>query len=445
MQQIMHKFIRGFVNGWLDFRQKLLNGVFWNLISTVSLQGSMLVTGALVARIIGLENFGVYALMIGTLMSLTGIAQGSSGVVVNKFVAESISKNPQRVARVIKMCAVATSVSGLFFGTILWALAPIIANDLLQKPMMTLYLRFVAFAVFFQVLIAYQNGALQGLGAYKRLGFANSMAGLVHLVASVLGALIDGLEGAVIGLVVSALARALIANLSLRKTLAEHGIKRSTKIKTEELRKVWSFALPSTLAGFVTLPCIWAVTLLVTRQPEGLAWIALFSVAHQIKQAVIQLPAMLNVVAFTALSWARGKDDYKSYRIILKSSIIVSFVFVTLVAVIVSVIAQDVLWLFGSDFVAGEELLRILLIAAVVETLASSAYQIVQSRGLMWHSLFIIVFPRDLGYLFIAALGLATWGLSGSGIAYLIAHIAGLILTIIVIYITKKQTGSILQ
>lgn len=438
---IQHDLIRALVRGWLDFRQQLLKGVLWNLVSTLSLQGSMLITGALVARIIGIEDFGIYALMMSTLMTLTGVAQGSSGIVATKFVAEGLADQPQRVARVMRMCAVATAASGIFCASLLWASASIIADELLHKPAVEPHLRMVAFAVVFQVLIAYQHGALQGFGAYKRLGLASSMAGLLHLVASVLGAAISGLEGAVQGLVVAAIGRSLIAYFALRKTLAEHGIQRASKVNRDELRMVWTFALPSTLAGYVTLPCIWAVTLLVARQPDGLAWTALFSVAHQIKQAVLQLPAMLNVVAFSALSRAKGRDDLKSSRKIFLSSLIASFVFVVFVTLITSALAPEILSLFGGNFVEGVGLLRILLLAAVLEATASVVYQLVQSRGLMWHSFFIIVLPRDVGYLALAAIGLATWGLMGAGLAYLLAHVGGLMLTIFLVHLTRTRFG----
>jgi O-antigen/teichoic acid export membrane protein len=437
----LHALKQKMTHGWLDFRERLLKGVLWNLVSTLSLQGSMLISGALVARIIGIDDFGIYALMMSTLMTLTGVAQGSSGIVATKFVAEGLADQPQRVAGVLRMCAMATAASGICCSSLLWALAPTIANELLHKPVVEPYLRLVALAVVFQVLIAYQHGALQGFGAFKRLGVASSIAGLLHLVVSVLGAAISGLEGAVQGLVLAAICRVLIAYCALRQTLSELGIQRVSKVRYEELRMVWSFALPSTLAGFVTLPCIWAVSLLVTRQPDGLAWIALFSVAHQIKQAVVQLPAMLNIVAFSALSRAKGQGDAKSFRKIFLSSLAVSFVLVAFIALIISGLAPEVLSLFGSNFVEGVGLLRILLLAAVVETLASFVYQLVQSRGLMWQSFFIIALPRDLGYLTLAAIGLTIWGLMGAGMAYLMVQVIGLMMTIFLLHLTRTRFG----
>ena len=130
----LHSLIQPLTRGWLDFRKRLLKGVLWNLVSALSLQGSMLITGAIVARIIGIEDFGIYALMMSTLMILTGVAQGSSGVVATKFIAEGLADQPQRVARVMRMCALATSASGVFCASILWASAPVIADELLRKP-----------------------------------------------------------------------------------------------------------------------------------------------------------------------------------------------------------------------------------------------------------------------------------------------------------------------
>jgi O-antigen/teichoic acid export membrane protein len=341
------------------------------------------------------------------------------------------------------MCAIATAASGIFCASLLWTSASFIAEELLRKPLVEPYLRLVAFAVIFQVLIAYQYGALQGFGAFKRLGIASTIAGLLHLVASVLGAEINGLEGAVQGLVVAAIGRSFIAYIALRQTFAEHGIERSSKLIREEIKMLSSFALPSTLAGYVTLPCIWAVTLLVARQPDGLAWTALFAVAQQIKQAVLQIPAMLNVVAFSALCRAKGQDDAKSFRRIFLSGLMASFTFVALVVLVTLLLAPQILGLYGANFIEGVGLLRILLLAALVEALSSFVYQLVQSRGLMWHSFFIIALPRDVGYLALAAIGLASWGLIGAGLAYLLAHILGLILTILLVRLTRSRFGTL--
>lgn len=426
------------VRVWHVFRLRLLAGLSWNLLSILSLQGSVLLTSVVVARMTGIEDFGVYALMLTTLLTVTGIAQGSSGVAATKFVAESLATEPQRVARVLRVCGVATAASGLFCAVLLWATAPQLADDLLRKPAVESHLRWVALAVVFQVLIAYQHGALQGFCAFRRLGLASGLAGLLHLVASVLGAAVNGLEGAVQGLVVAAIGRASIVSFALRKTLAEHGIQRTSGVSREDWRALWAFALPATLAGFVTLPALWAVTLLVARQPDGLAWTALFAVAHQIKQAVLQIPSLLNVVAFSALSRAKGQGDNASFRQIYLSGLALSFGFTTCVVAVVAALASEVLALFGSDFVSGVPLLRVLLLAAILEALASAAYQLVQSRGYMWHSLIIIALPRDAGYVALAVMGLALWGLVGAGGAYLVAQTAGLILTLLVIRLTGR-------
>ena len=423
--------------GRLVFRHQLLKGLSWNLLSIFFLQGSMFVTGIIVARMIGMEAFGVYALMLMTLMTLTGVAQGSSGIVATKFVAEGLADKPHRVAGVLRICAVATAIGGICCAIMLWAGAPFIADEVLQKSRVEPYLRLVSIAVLFQVFIVYQHGALQGFGAFKRLAIVSGIAGFLHCGASVIGAAVNGLEGAVQGLVVAAIGRAIVTAFILRQTLAEHGIQRSSSMNKEEWRQIWTFALPSTLAGYVTLPCLWAVTIFIARQTDGLAWSALFLVSHQIKQAVLQLPALLNVVSFSALSRAKGQSDKVGFREIFISGFVISFVFIALIAAITAVIAPEILSLFGHNFIEGVTLLRILLLAAVLETVASFTYQLVQSRGSMWHSFFIILVPRDVGYLVFTVAGVTIWGLNGTGVAYLASHAAGLLLTLLVLRLTR--------
>src|SRR5512139_2416282 len=70
------------------FRERLLAGFSWSLMSTLSLQGSVLLTSVIVARLLGLEDFGIYALLVGTVMTVAGIAQGGTGLIATRFVGE---------------------------------------------------------------------------------------------------------------------------------------------------------------------------------------------------------------------------------------------------------------------------------------------------------------------------------------------------------------------
>lgn len=398
----------------------------------------MLGTSLIVARMTTIEEFGIYSLMLTTLLAVTGVAQGSSGVVATKFVAESLNKDPQGAARVLTVCARSTLASGICCFAMLLGMSHVLAVKILHKPMVEIYFRWVALAVIFQVLLAYQQGALQAFGAYRRIGFTSILSGILHLAASVAGAALNGIEGAIQGLVVSAVGRAIVVSFVLRKTLSDLGIKKATSVSRSDWCKIWAFALPASLAGLVTLPSVWAVSLIVACQPNGLAWSALFSVANQIKQAILLVPSLLNIVTFATLSRMKEQKKIGEFRQIFLSSVTLSVGFTAGVVFITLALGTNILSLFSNEFVAGIVLMRILLLASILEVLSSAIYQLVQSHGCMWHSLLIIALPRDIGYIAFAALGIYALGLPGVGLAYLLAQTMGVLLTLWVLRILTR-------
>ena len=86
-----------------SLRSRIINGTFWNLIATVSGQGSTFVIGIIIARIVQLKQYGEYAIILSTLLSLAGIVQLSIGQTVTKYVAEFRSVDIDKVGRILSL------------------------------------------------------------------------------------------------------------------------------------------------------------------------------------------------------------------------------------------------------------------------------------------------------------------------------------------------------
>lgn len=414
------------------FRSRLASGFLWSLGSALALQGSVMLTGLVLARMLGVEAFGVYAVATVTVMTVTGVAQGGVGILGTKFIGEWLHVQPERVARVLRMSSTFTLASGLAAAALLWMLAPVVAQRLLENPHVESVLRWVALATAFHVQTTYLQGALQGFGAFQAQSRAGVIVGVLHLLLSVSGAWFFGLDGAAIAFTLSSIVRWWVFRGALHAAREEHGIAISRRIEREDWSLIWNFALPAGLASWVTLPCLWAVTALVARDAGGVAWVGLFSVAHQLRQLVLQLPLLLNTVAASVLGPLKGRGDGREYWRVFRANLVVGVAFTTAVAAVLAFCSSWVLHLYGSRFVEAQGLLLLLLLSTIPEVTGTTAYQMVQSSGRMWRSLFLIMGPRDLLYLALAALALPRWGLAGAGLAYLIAHCFGCAATLIV-------------
>lgn len=414
------------------FRARLASGFLWSLVSTFALQGSVMLTGLVLARMLGLQSFGVYALATTTVMTVVGVAQGGVGIIGTKFVGEWLHEQPQRIGRVLHMCAVFTSVTGLIAASVLWGLAPLVAERLLDNPDVAPALRWVSLGALFHIQTVYLLGALQGFGAFRAISRAGSIVGIFHWVVSVTGAWFWGLEGAVIAFTLSSAARWWLFRGALRVARDEHRIEAARQVLPEDWALIWRFALPAGLASLVTLPSLWGVTALVARQPGGVAWVGLFSVAHQLRQLVLQLPALLNTVTASVLSRLKGQNDGGEFWRVFRANLMVGVGFSSAVVAVLALASTQVLAMYGHEFIEGRGLLLLLLLAVIPEVIGVTAYQLVQSSGRMWRSLLLIVAPRDLLYFTLAVWALPRWGLIGAGVAYLMAYSLGCVATLAV-------------
>ena len=413
------------------FRERLLSGFSWNVLSAVALQGSVLVSTIIVARLLGLQSFGAYAVLVAMVMMIATVAQSGTGLVATKYVAEFLATDPARVGRLLTMCRVLTLATGTLAAVLVIAAADLIGGSVLGRPELVPQVRLIALATLFQVSVAYQFGALQGFGAFRELSRAGVLAGIGHIAFTAVGAWAGDISGATIGFVLASAFRMGVFAWTLKGVCRSHGVADRALVAREEFRLVWRFGLPAGLAGFVTMPCLWFVTVLVARLPDGLALVAMFSVAHQVRLAVLQLPSLLNAVSFSLLSRLKGQNASADFRSVFWSGVGVSMGFAACVVAVLILAAEPVLGLYGRGFEGGRRVLVLLLVSALPEILATSFYQLIQSAGRMWHSLFLIAIPRDLLYLALAAVFLPTHGVAAAASAYLAAHLVGLVATLV--------------
>lgn len=414
------------------FRQELLANLLWKLFNVLGMQGSVLLSTVIVARLLGLQDFGAYAVIVTTVMAVAGVSQAGTSLTATKFVGEYLVKDKAQVSRVLRMCLLTTLAIAGLTAALLALAAPAIAADVLGKPHLELYVRWAGAAAACQTVAVFQNGALEGFGAFRQLSRLSVTAGLVHLLATALGAWLWGLDGAVAGFGLAMLARLVLFSALLSSVRAEHGIPGKAEVTASDWRELLAFTLPAGLASLVTLPCLWLVTALVARQPGGLELTGLFMAANQIRMVVVQLPIMLNAVAFSVLSRKKGQGLAREFQQVFWSNLFATAVVSTLVVAVLCIFAAPILGLYGSKFVQGQALLLVLLCAVIPETLALAAYQLVQSSGRMWASLLLIVGPRDLAYLGLSALLMPALGITGVGVAYLSVQVFSLISTILV-------------
>lgn len=404
-------------------------GVFWNLIGTLFAQGSVFLTAIILARLLGKEVFGELGMIQSTLLTLTSIAQVSTGLTATKYVAEFRDADKARAGRVLGLCSVLTLATGVVATVLLLISAPWVAEHMLAAPHLAVSLAISAAFVLFSVMNGYQIGALAGLESYKSISVYGALLGAAHLALCGLGAMLWGLHGALGGMAVSALLRWGVYGLVLHRETAKQGITVQRQAGLREREILRRFALPAALSGLTTMPAIWLGNAFLVQQPGGYTEMGIYSAATNLRTIVLFLPVLFNSVAVSLINSHKGQKNSESYT----SAFFLNLKLTTVAALIGAVVmwwcGESVIRIFGPDFVSKNVSVLMLLmsISVVLEAIGVAVYQLIQSHEKMWLSFFVIALPRDL-LIVVAAYSLTqSYGSAGLAGAYALGCLFALV------------------
>jgi O-antigen/teichoic acid export membrane protein len=409
-------------------RERLIHGAFLNLIAVAFNQGSTLIGNIVVARILMKQTFGEYAMVQSTLLTIAAMAQLATGYTASKYLAEYRAVDSARAGRIMGLCAGVSFLMAALGTILLVAISPWLSSSMLKAPHLATPLMIGAGFLFFSTVNGYQTGALSGLEAFRSLAKAGSISGIGVVAAVSLGAWLGGLPGALTGLSVSALFRCAVHQRWLRLETRLQGIVLRYRGMALEKAVIVKFALPASLAGYYALPMIWLGNSFLVRQAGGYGEMALYTAAMNIKSVVLFLPAIVNGVVSSILNQMKGTGDQR-YSHLYRFNVILVFSATLVASIILGILADPVLGLFGRGFPAAKTVLWVVLTSGVFEATATALYQRIQNYGRMWLSLLFINLPLGPVFVILAFYLTPELGALGLGIANAVMTTLSLLIT----------------
>jgi O-antigen/teichoic acid export membrane protein len=398
---------------------------YWNGLAILSHQGSTFVGNFLLIKLLDHAAYGKFSLLNLTALYAANLCQFAVGSTVSRFVARySGDRTGLRV--VIGVCGAFTIISGILGFACLALASDALARDVLLEPSMVLPLIIVSVSMPSLLGMIYLTGLLQGLHDFRPLAISSLASGALFVAAIGAGAWVAGLMGAVCGFVAGSTIRSIImGGTALVRLRLEKDLDRSLPWReiwnSPTRREIFAFQIPAGLAGFLTLPTLWLIPTILTRNTQNFSDVALYSVILMIKSLIV-LPASIIALALqpsVERAWQFGQV-VTAIRVFRTGSA-VTFGIVGTMALIVAVFATEVMSVFGASFVVGADNLRWMMVGAVAEALMLSLLMRVQASSQMWSSIVMTLLPRDVVMLFIVAAYSAQYGLS----AAIFAHVVG--------------------
>jgi O-antigen/teichoic acid export membrane protein len=416
---------------------RLSVGATWNLVAAIFNQGSVFAVNIIIARLLGRTLFGEYTIIQSTLLTISLLAQVSTGMTATQYLAEFRVCDRDRAGRILSLCAIVSAITGALAVILLFFLAPWLSDHILKAPHLSLSLRIGGVFLFFAVINGYQIGALAGLENFKNLakaGLCNS--GLMVPLCS-LGAWHWGINGALTGFAISAMVNWIIHQHFLKAATREQGIFASYHGLWRERRVLSKFALPAALSGFISTPALWLANVFLVRSPNGYNEMAMYSAGMNIRTLILVLPRNINNVSCSILNYHKGLVHEIEYRRTYWINLIITSVLVLAGGIAVFFGGQRILGLFGKSFEEASPVLLILLLSGIIEIVAVSLYQVMQTKKMMWLTLFLVAIPNYVTVVILAYLIAPQLGAMGLAWAYT----AGWAIALLGISLVIKKTG----
>ena len=381
-----------------------------------------IVLGMLIAaRILGRELFGQLGIVYETVMALQVFAVSGLGITATTFVARCLHAEPERVPQIMLLCYGFTAFTGGIFAIAIFVGSPWIAAVVLAAPMLADELSLGGPMALLVALVAVQAGMLIGFKAFRDMAMANFLGGIASATLLPMGAYRAGVEGALYGLGTAFALQALLNYVLIRRALRRHGLRMRFSVPLAELPLLWRFSLPSVLTVALWTLATWIASVLLVRQPNGMAEMGLLAAANQWFSALLFVPRVLTQVLLpTYAERLAGDRPGEAGALALRSASILILCIAPIVALLM-IFSPVIASLYGPDFANGGAVFAVVFLAAGVMAPYGALTNYLVARLRMWTRFAISLLWT--GVLLVGAALLVEWGAIGIACATLGAYI----------------------
>lgn len=364
--------------------KRMLVGSFWSVFGIASEKAITLASIIFVVRILGKDNYGLFAILQSTLAMAGAFAALGLGTTATKHIAELRFSDPVRLGRILAMTQRLSYSAGIALFLILSIGSPFICGTILHQPELIHLLPFGAIAVVLNTIDGYQSGALLGFEAVRKSAVGYFIAALIAAPISVVLAMWKGIDGAVAGLILTASIRYFVSSSILRACISSAEIVLDRENWRQEFTVFIHFALPSFLSGLALAPAHWICHTMLISSAGGKSEMAVLGVANQWYYSILFIPLAANRVLLpiiTDLVSRRGANTSN------KAAVLTVLANITVMLPTVAVVWLASPWImgmYGADYVAHSTVLSVAVAAAAASAILMPIGHILTSRSKMW-------------------------------------------------------------
>ncbi|MEO8373755.1 MAG: oligosaccharide flippase family protein [Sphingomonas bacterium] len=369
-----------------------LRGAGWVFSSSMVERVVALGQTVLIARSIGMNEYGHYALLFASISLLSPIASLQLPFAIVVFVSRYAERDPGRAGAVVILGERLTLLTG---GAIVLTCA------LFPGPVsMWLYgsagYGFTAFFGALVLLLSTQAGlydsVLQAREEFRILAIARTVTALFTLGLLLTAMHYDStLRGVLIALVAGAVVRALSVAVPARKLVRALTARSSVAEARRQLPIIIQFSLPSGALSLLMSYATWIGSYILSRQQTGFRDLAIINTAVQWRGPILIIMTALSSALLPMLGRTMETEGLpragrlQTLNMTLNMGISIIFCIVAIVA------ADPILGLYGPGFRGQGHLFGLFLIALVPTVYCNVHQQYLVAAGRMWSQLLVYV------------------------------------------------------
>ena len=410
-------------------RNELASNAFWSAVGEAIFRGTALVTTAIVARLLGAADFGVFGLVRNGAAQFGGLGTSGLGLTANRFLPAYRHEDRERAGALIGTSLGISAFVGLALAAAGLLASEWIAVSLLGKPELVQAVRLGVGLVAITGINGAQLGVLQGLEAFRPLALGYLLSGVVGGGALLLGAHFFGLPGALAGLALVAVVNLLMFQLVIAREARRHSLQvlwERWRLLTPILR---GFALPTALIAVAIGPLRWLAESLLVRT-SGFNEAGLFYAGMIVFSLVVGLVTTLHSPLLSMVARRSAEGKLGRLRWISLYASWYAFLAVSLPMVLFPDLPG---WVLGGDYrLPGfVRVLLLILLYSGLQSYAQGLTRAIAQSGSMW---FLLVLSIVESAVLIGSFVMLTGhGAVGLAMAAVISYLARLAVTLPVI------------
>lgn len=402
----------------------------WALVGNALNKGLSLLGGIVVARMLGVVEYGEYGMIKTTLYYIAVFSTFGLGFSVTKYIAQSKEEADGRM----HLISSAANIISICFSGFLALLLFIFANQVavfLDDSSVASSLRYTSVAILFNSLATVQIAVLAGMKEFKRTARINFYIGIITFVASVGLTWLIGLDGAIAALAVANFANCILNYLLIRRIIPPTTITRAEL--QSQVKDLIRFSFPIAIQESTISIAYWLGSLMLVKLTDY-AQVGLYSVAVQWGSIVLYIPGVLQNVMLSHLCSEASHHD--SQKKMLRNLLWLNFVITLVPLLIVTPFSGLIARMYGPSYSALPPVLLIVLAGSIISCLAQVYTQAYIAESRTW-SLTTIRMIRDIGGL-IFAFAMLCWIKSNGAIVYAVSIILFRLIAVILLAIFHR-------